>query len=292
MRPLVSTGARYMLASALCFSLMGVMVKLAGERLPSQEIVLARSLVSLVLSYGLLVRAGVSPWGNRRGLLLLRGLFGFIGLSCFFESVARLPFAEAVVIQYTSPIWTALLAALLLREGLGRLVLVSSLASLAGVVAVMRPDALLSGTAELEPLALVIAVCGAVFAAAAYVVVRRLGSAEHPLVVVFYFPLVAVPATLPAVVADFVMPTGIEFLLLLGIGVTTQIAQVYLTRGLALETAGKATAISYVQVVLAVIWGLVFFDEIPDEWTFVGAALILLGTAALAVRRRRRPRPA
>lgn len=282
----LSIGARYMLASAFFFSVMGVLVKVAGQRLPSQEIVLARSIVSLVLSYGLLRRAGVSPWGSRRGLLLLRGLFGFIGLSCFFYGITHLPFAEAIVIQYTSPVWTALLAALFLREGIGRLLLLSTAASLAGVIAVMRPDALLAGTQALDPTAVAISLGGALFAAAAYVVVRHLRGSEEPLVIVFYFPLVAVPATLPTVVGDFVMPNGREALALLGIGVATQLAQVYLTRGLASESAGKATAITYVQVVLAVLWGLLFFAEVPDAWTLVGAGLILGGTLALSLRRK------
>ena len=67
-------GVRFMVLSALAFSVMSVLVKAAGERLPSQEIVLARALVSLGLSWLLLRRAGVRTLGSRRGLLLLRGL--------------------------------------------------------------------------------------------------------------------------------------------------------------------------------------------------------------------------
>ncbi|UCC49241.1 MAG: EamA/RhaT family transporter, partial [Gemmatimonadota bacterium] len=72
-RGFVPTGVRYMLASAFFFSLMSLQVKAAGRGLPSQEIVLARGLVSLLLGYWLVRRAGVWPWGRRRWILILRG---------------------------------------------------------------------------------------------------------------------------------------------------------------------------------------------------------------------------
>ena len=70
-------GVRYMLASAFFFSLMSLQVKLVGRNLPSQEIVLARGVVSLVLAYVLLKRTRVQPWGNRRWILITRGVLGF-----------------------------------------------------------------------------------------------------------------------------------------------------------------------------------------------------------------------
>lgn len=278
-------GARYMIASAFFFSLMSLQVKLVGDRIPSQEIVLARGLVTLVLSYALLRRAGVGLWGNRRGLLALRGAFGFIGLSCFYYAVTRMPLADATVIQYTSPIWTGLLAALILAEPLGLVVLACALVSLAGVTLVAEPAAVFGGEGAIEPTVAAVALVGALFSGAAYVVVRALRDSEHPLVIVFYFPLVAVPLSLPAVAADFVMPRGIDWLLLLGIGITTQIAQVFLTRGLSLEPAGKAMAITYLQIPFAALWGLVVFGHIPGPWTIAGAAMIV--GASLVVARRR-----
>jgi drug/metabolite transporter (DMT)-like permease len=280
-------GARYMIVSALFFSLMSLQVKLVGERIPSQEIVLARGLVSLALSYALLRRAGLSPWGSHRKLLVLRGIFGFVALSCFYYAVTQMPLADATVIQYTSPIWTALLAALVLAEPLGLLVLACALASLFGVALVVRPAALF-GESAVDPTVAVIALAGAVVSAGAYVVVRALRDKEDPLVVVFYFPLVAVPASLPAVAANFVMPRGVDWLLLLGIGVTTQLGQVFLTRGLALEPAGKAMAITYLQIPFAALWGVIVFAHIPDVWTAAGAILIV--TASLLAARASRAR--
>jgi drug/metabolite transporter (DMT)-like permease len=136
-----------------------------------------------------------------------------------------------------------------------------------------------------DSLALAAAIGGAFFSASAYVVVRHLSRSEDPLVIVLYFPLVTVPATLPFVWHDAVMPQGITWLWLLGIGITTQIGQVLLTRGLERLPAGRGTALSYSQVVFATVWGALFFGELPVAWTMAGALLIVGGTLAVALRR-------
>jgi drug/metabolite transporter (DMT)-like permease len=279
-------GSLYMVGSALAFSAMSVAVKLAGQRLPSQEIVLARAVVSLVLSYGLLRRAGIPIWGQQKGLLLLRGLTGFLGLSCVFYSLTHLPLADATVIQYLHPTFTALFAAIFLGEALRSSIVFASFVSLMGVVLVAKPGFLLgTGAGGLPPLALAAAVGGAFFSGCAYVIVRKLSAREHPLVIVLYFPLVSVPLSLPTVANGLVMPEGFEWGLLLFVGCATQAGQVWLTRGLQTLPAARATAISYSQVIFATLWGVLFFAEIPDLWTAIGAALIAGGTLAVSLQR-------
>ena len=268
-----------MALGAFFFSLMSLFVKLAGERLPSSQIVLARAVVSLVLSYAWLHRARIPVWGNRRRLLIARGLFGFGGLMCFYYALVHLPLADATVIQYTNPVFVALLAAWLLRESMGRREVLCVLAGLAGVVVIARPSFLIPAAATpLAPFAVGIALLGAVFSAAAYVTVRRLGESEHPLVIVFYFPLVTVPIVVPIVAPVALWPTPVEWLLLLAVGVSTQIAQIYMTRGLQLERAGRATAVGYLQIVFATVWGIAFFAEIPDVWIILGAVIVVGST--------------
>lgn len=270
-------GASMMILSALAFSTMTALVKLAGERLPSQELVLARAVVSLVLSVSLLRHAGISPWGEDRPWLWVRGLLGFAGLSCVYAAVTHLPLAEATVLQYLHPPITAVLAGLFLREAISSRVAFATIASLLGVVLVAKPGVLFGASAaSLDPLWVAVAMLGAAFSAGAYVVVRKLSrQGEHPLVIVFYFPLITVPAALPTVLPDFVMPHGAEWLLLLGIGVATQVGQVALTRGLALLPAANGTALSYLQVVFAAAWGLLVFGERPDAFTITGALLVI-----------------
>jgi drug/metabolite transporter (DMT)-like permease len=108
-----------MAVSAFWFSVMALGVKAAGRRLPSQEVVLVRGVVTLALSWAALRRAGLAvrvPGRGRQALLALRGLFGTAGLTCFYASVTRLPLAEATLLQYTNPLWAAALAAVALGE--------------------------------------------------------------------------------------------------------------------------------------------------------------------------------
>ncbi len=285
-RPGLPVGIRYMLASAFFFSLMSLFVKAAGHGLPSQEIVLARGVVTLVLSYWLVRRARVSPWGNRRWILLLRGLLGFAALSCFYFALTRLPIAEATVFHFTNPLWTAFLAAFFLRERLSAWVLGPILASFAGVLLITRPAILFGAAAtSIDGLGVGVALLGALLSAGAYVAVREAVKTEHPLVIVFFFPLVTVPATIPFV-SGFVWPSAWEWLLLVGVGVSTQIAQVYLTRGLSLVAAARAITIGYSQIILVTIWGMVFFGEYLDAWSVAGSLLIIGGTLAVGLRRR------
>jgi drug/metabolite transporter (DMT)-like permease len=271
-----------MAGSALCFSVMNALVKAAGARLPTMEIVLARSLVVLTLCFWALRSKGIRPWGNERRLLFVRGVVGSTALACSYYAVIHLPLAVATVIQYTNPVFTVLLAVPVLGESFHVLESVLILTSLVGVLIVARPPFLTgSSTVLLDPLAVAIAVGGAVFSAGAYVMVRRLRR-EEPLVILFYFALVGALSSLPLVVPVFVTPRGWEWGLLLAVGVTTHLGQLSLTRGLQRERAGRATAVGVLQIVFAAVWGFAFFGESPDGWTVVGAVLIVLSTLAIA----------
>lgn len=277
-----ATGATLqMVASALSFSLMGVCVKQVAGRIPVAEVVLARALVSVVLSWWLLRRSGVQPWGRRRGLLISRGVVGTLALFCVYAAIGQLPLAAATVLQYLYPTFTALLAWLLLGEQIGRRVIAAVALGWSGVLLVARPAALVAGSTGQLALPLgpvLVGLAAALLTAVAYVSVRELRTSEHPLVIVFYFPLVAVPMSLPLVALDPVLPTPTELLWLLGVGVFTQLGQVCLTRGLVALPAARATAISYVQVVFAAGWGWLLFQEAVDGSTVGGAALVLLAT--------------
>jgi drug/metabolite transporter (DMT)-like permease len=279
----IPLGIRYMAAGAFFFSLMSLLVKVAGERLPSQQIVLARAAIRRVVTYGALRHAGVSPWGSERRLLVARGMVGFVGLSGFYYAVVKLPLADATVIQYTNPIFAALIAVPVLGERLRLREAASVLVCLVGVVLVMRPGFLLGSVLPggLDPVAVGVGLVGALGSGAAYVFVRKLGATEPPLVIIFYFALVSVLAALPLGLFGALWPTPLEWLVLLGVGVTTQLGQLSITRGLALERAGRATGVGYLQIVFAAVWGALFFAELPDAGTVLGAALIVGGTLAM-----------
>ena len=279
-----------MVASALSFSLMGVCVKQVGGRIPAAEVVFARAIVSVALSWWLLHRAGIPAWGNRRLLLIWRVAIGTAALLCVYAALAALPLAAATVLQYLYPPFTALLAWLLLGEPIGKRVLAAMALGWLGVLLVAQPAGLLQGGATLALVPVLIAVAGALFTALAYVSVRSLGTSEHPLVIVFYFPLVALPLSLPLVALNPVLPTPAELLWLVGVGIFTQLGQVYLTRSLTALPAARATAISYVQVLFAGGWGWLLFGESIDSWTIAGAGLVLAATlVSLSHSQRQKP---
>jgi drug/metabolite transporter (DMT)-like permease len=287
---LFSAGLRYMAISSFFFSIMGLLVKVAGERLPSQEIVFFRSLLVLIFAYVMLKRAKISAWGNNKKLLIVRGFTGFLALSCFYYGVTHLPLADATLIMYSNPVFTAVLAALFLKESLTRVDILRVVASLVGVVLISQPSFIFGGESRLDPVDVGIALGGAIFAAISYVIVRKLRETEDPLVVVFYFPLIATPASIPTALPDAIIPTWWELLVLLGIGIVTHIAQVTMTKSLHLEKAGRATAVSYLQVVFAFIWGMLFFNEYPTLLSVVGAVLIVASAVSIAWWQNRRGR--
>jgi drug/metabolite transporter (DMT)-like permease len=273
-------GVRYMLGAALAFAVMSAMVKAAGQRLPSQELVFVRSLIAVVTSVLLLRRAGIATLGNRRWLLLARGVWGFTALSCGFYAMTHLPLAEATMIQYLHPVFTAVLAAIVLGERADRSLAASVVFGTLGVLLVTRPSFLFAtNAAALDPWGVAAALGGAVLTAVAYVGVRELSRTEDSLVIVLWFPLVSLPASLPATLAYGIWPRGVEWLLLLGMGLFAQIGQLCLTRGLALETAGRAMALGYVQIAFAALLGVAFFGEVPGPWTIAGVVLVIAGTA-------------
>ena len=132
---------------------MTVCVKQLNGRLPVAEVVLCRALISVVLTGVELRLEGVNPWGQRRGLLLARGFFGSVALLCFFQAIASLPLAVATVLQYTYPTFTALAAAVLLKERVQRGIVAAVLVGWVGITLITQPDWLTNGIDSLPILA-------------------------------------------------------------------------------------------------------------------------------------------
>ncbi|MFT4614855.1 MAG: drug/metabolite transporter (DMT)-like permease [Bacteroidia bacterium] len=282
----VPSGAQYMLLSALGFALMSTCVKLCAQQgIPLLEIVAARSLVSLVISYIDVRRKGLSLWGTHQRLLIARGVVGTLALICVYYAVTTLPLAEATLLQYMHPVFTALLALLILKEAIQVSTILCIVLCLAGLVVMVQPGSFDSAQIRLPPLSVAIALIGAFGSAIAYVLVRKLAPLEDASVIIFYFPLIALPLSVVLLRDDFVMPGSQSLVLLLMVGIFTQIGQLGLTHAMRSETAGKAAAFSYVQVIFAVILGWTVFSEIPATWTWIGGALILSGAMLNLVRR-------
>ncbi|PIE38274.1 MAG: EamA family transporter [Gammaproteobacteria bacterium] len=268
-----------MLLSALGFALMAAAVKWVHARgIPVLEIVAARALVSLLLSYLDIRRKRIGLWGQRRDLLIARGAVGSLALLCVYYAVTALPLAEATLLQYLHPLFTAVLAWLFLKERLHGATLICMALGVAGLLLIARPALLFAEVQQPLPLlAVSAAVVGALGSAIAYVIVRKLSQSEDPSVIIFYFPLIALPFSLVLLGNDAVWPSGWDWLALLLIGVFTQVGQMGLTKALQTETAARATAFAYIQVVFSIVLGWLLFAELPGLYTWLGGSLIILG---------------
>jgi len=274
-----------MVAAAFFFSLMSLFVKLAGQRLPAVEMVFFRSVVMVLISTALVRRAGLSMWGINKRLLLVRGVLGFCALLCFFWAVTKLPLADVTVLHFTNPVFTAILATVFLSETMSAREIAGLLLSLTGVLFVARPTFLFGEWAgDLNTTGIVVAMTASVLSACAYTTIRKLRETDDLLVIIFYFSLVSAVASVPLAVGSFVWPTPGEWALLISIGIVTQTAQIFLTKGLLRERAGRAMSVGYVQVLFAAAWGMIFFGDIPGPLSIGGAFLVFLGALLVAGR--------
>jgi drug/metabolite transporter (DMT)-like permease len=275
---IIPRGVLYMLISALGFALMSATVKYVSEYgIPVFEIVAARALVSFILSYLDVKRKGLSVWGNNRPLLFARGMVGTLALFCVYYAVTTLPLAEATILQYVHPLFTAIIAYIFLKESIQASTIMSISLSVLGVAVMVYPSWDSSVAADLPLFSVGVALLGALGSSIAYVIVRKLSRTEDPSVIIFYFPLVALPVSLLAIGDEFVMPSAwITFMLVL-VGIFTQVGQLGLTKAMQTEAAGKASAYSYVQIVFSALLGWLLFSELPTLWTILGGGLIVSG---------------
>jgi drug/metabolite transporter (DMT)-like permease len=261
-----------MLWAVFFFAGMNLCVK--GLRgISPMEIVFFRCAISIVITLWLLRKVGVPPVGRRgnRWRLWGRGLSGTTALFLFFLTVQELPLATAVTIQYLSPIFTAMLAMLFLKEKLMPVQWLFFAISFAGV-------AMLKGFDErVSWLYLGIGVLAAFLAGVAYVFVRSMSGREHPLVIVFYFQLVGTVLGGGFTLADFQMPAAVGWLLLLGVGLFAHIAQVKLTKAIQGEKAGVITSLNFLGAIYASIFGWVLFNEKVTLANVFAMTLVIAG---------------
>ncbi|MEO9475922.1 MAG: DMT family transporter [Cyclobacteriaceae bacterium] len=267
---LASSGVRFMLIATFVFMVMKVCVKYIPH-IPAIEIILFRSIISLVISYYYLARQKVSVWGNNKPILILRGSTGAIALITYFSLLQQIPLATAATLQYLAPIFTAILGIYLVKEKVKPLQWVFFLLSFAGVVVVQGFDPRISITH------LIMGIGTSLFMGLAYNFVRMLKTSEHPLVIIFYFPLVMLPIS--GVWSGFVwvQPHGIDWLVLLGVGIFTQIAQYFMTKSYQVAELSKVSILNYVGIIYALGFGWILFDETFNFMTYLGMGLVLLG---------------
>lgn len=259
-----------MLISVVCFSLMNLVVKYLPN-IPATELVLFRSIVSIILSLAMIRQKKLNPFGNNKKWLIVRGLAGVIALTAFFYTLQKMPIGPALTIQYLSPIFTAIFAIFILKEKMRSIQWLYFLVAFAGIV-------LIKGYGEDASLLLVgLGILSAIFSGIAYNAIRKLKDTDHPVVVVFYFPLIATPIMAIISLFVWVTPTGWDWLLLILMGILTQIAQVNMTKAYQAAPVGKVAPLKYVGILLAIAFDISLFGVSYQVITLVGIAMVVFG---------------
>ncbi len=261
-----------MLIATFTFTVMKVCVKFVPH-IPAIEIIFFRSIISLGISYYFLTKQKVSLWGNNKPVLILRGVTGAIALITYFSLLQQIPLATAATLQYLAPIFTAIIGIFLVKEKVNPIQWVFFAISFAGVVVVQGFDPRISLTH------LLMGIVASFFMGLAYNFVRKLKTSEHPLVIIFYFPLVMLPFAGVWSSIVWVQPKGYDWLILLLVGVFTQIAQFFMTKSYQTEELNKVSILSYIGIVYALGFGWLFFDESFNWLTYLGMGLVILGVA-------------
>ena len=274
----------WMLVAATLFALIGVLVKQASAHFSSPELVFYRSIFGLVAIWLGIVwqrRQFFAPLATQHLMThFWRGLAGFVALVLFFYALAHLPLATAVTLNYTAPLFLAVLSVVWLREQHGRGLLLAVVLGFVGIVLLLRPQ--LQTDTWLPALA---GLVSGMLAAVAYVNIKRLGKLGEPeWRVVFYFTLLA---TLGGgawmLLAGFHAPQFTDLPVLVGIGISATLAQLALTRAYHRGRTLTVGALAYSTVVFSALYGVLWFGERLPPIAWLGMALIV-AAGILAVR--------
>jgi drug/metabolite transporter (DMT)-like permease len=269
---LFSPGVKLMLIASFAFAWMNFSVKSIGH-IPVFEVILFRAGITLLISYAILRKRKVYPWGTHHKFLLARGLFGAGGLICYFYTLQHMQLANAIVIHYLSPICTTLIAMVFLKERVRYMQWIAFAISFFGVVMV-------KGFANVDTFDFLMGVAGAVFSGLAYNAIRNMKDKEDADVIIFYQPMIALPLVLIYFLIfpqEFVIPKGWDWFYLIGTGIFTQIGQYYITRAYQMDTAARISSVSYIGIFWGVIMGKFIFNDTYPASVLLGMSVVLSG---------------
>lgn len=264
----------FVILDSVGFSLMNFFVKLSGD-LPAMQKAFFRNAIALIVS--IIVLAGTRekfrikreswPW------LILRSIFGSLGIFCNFWALSRLTIADASILNKMSPFFAIIMSIFILHELPGVFEWFCVAAAFAGTLFVVKP------TAGLASIPAAIGLAGGFFAGTAYTFVRLLGrKGERGPVIVMFFSAFSCLAFLPSLLFHYHAMTAAQVLSLLGAGISASLGQLCVTKAYSLAPAKEISVFDYSQVLFAAICGFLFLGEIPDMFSRIGY-VIIIGTA-------------
>ncbi len=284
-------GILYMLFASFCFALMGAFAKELSSYMTSLEVVFFRNVFGVVLISATLFKIPLKQKGGKGLLLFFRGFVGFMALLAFFYNIAHISLADAMTFSKTSPIFTAIFAFIFLKERISPRGWIAIFIGFIGIIFIMKPSGI--GLKKSDILGLF----SGMAAALAYTSVRELRNYYDTRAIVLSFMGIGTIAPLFLMVISpyinfgkldfmlgrFVMPQGILWVYILGMGIFATLAQTYMTKAYALTKAGIVGAVSYSNIIFSIFVGLALGDAFPDIWTILGIVLIILGGVMVSV---------
>jgi drug/metabolite transporter (DMT)-like permease len=271
--PPAMRAALWMLGSVVSLSAMAVSGRELSAELSTFQILFFRSLLGLMVIAVLLQRAG---WSQIRtsefGAHLTRNIAHYSGQFGWFFGLGLIPLSEVFAIEFTTPIWTALLASVLLGERLSRARIAAVALGFAGILVILRP-----GIAVVSIGAL--AVLGAAFAYAySHTMTKKLSGTESPLSILFYMTAIQLPLGLIAALYDWVWPSAWAWPWVVVVALTALSAHYCMTRAFRLADATVVVPLDFVRLPLIAVLGLVLYGEALDFYVVAGAVLVFAAT--------------
>ena len=273
MFPLPRLRSQWMLVAGLLFAVMGLFVKLGAQHgFSSAELVFYRSFIGLLVIYAIVRQRGFVLRTQHFRSHVYRGLSGFVALMLYFYAIARLPLATAVTLNYTSPLFLAVLATWVLKESVSRWVMGAVVAGFVGVALLLRPslqsDALFAGFLGLA---------SGAFASVAYLNVKQLGQLGEPdWRVVFYFTLISTVGAAAWMLVNTFHPISWEGAgIIVGLGTSATLAQLAMTRAYQEGQTLVVGSLAYSTVVFASLLGVVVGDETLGAASWFAISIII-----------------
>ena len=273
------TAVAWMLFASFSFGSMNALVKWTSAEVDVWTTVFVRSLVIAFAIYIIARIGGVDLVVHDRKNMTFRCFTGLAAMILYFSALGLIPIGQAVTLQYTNPLFVALLSGFFLSERVHPQVWALAVISFLGIILIVSPNL---RTIEKDAL---LALGSGFFAGVAYLYVRKLRATEEALSIVFWFAAFSVLATaLPAIpsLAD-VISDPILILALVGIGVGAGAGQVGLTYAFHRANAAWVSAFSYLTVIVATAYGYLLFNEVLDTRDIIGGIMIICSGIILSL---------
>jgi drug/metabolite transporter (DMT)-like permease len=271
--PQVQNGVIWMIIATFFFAFMGMFVKLGSPYFSEIELVFYRSFISLIFIILIIVNKKISLKTNFKKLHFYRSFVGFLSLLAFFYAISHLPLSTAISLNYTSPLFVALLITFFLNKKPSFYVCCLLLIGFFGAFLILKPT--LIGNSAFAGF---IGLLSGFGAGLAYLFMAQLGKVNEPDTrVVFYFTLLSsICAGLLMLLEDTNSEIFQHWWLLLGLGVSATIAQLALTKAYRVGNTLKNAGLSYLTILFSSILGLIVFSETLDILSLVGILLIII----------------